>query len=289
MKKLIVTGDDFGFSLHVNEAIEEAHRHGILNCASLMVGAKATRDAVDRARRLPSLRVGLHLVLVDGSPILSPTMVPNLVTKKGEFSSHLVRAGINFFFQKQARRQLEDEIRAQFQAFLDTGLPLDHVNSHHHMHLHPTVLGIILRVGRDYGMGAVRFPYEPPLLSWRASRKRLVRKILLWLFLWPWLTLFKNRLRRARVLSNDFLFGLNDSGNMDADLALQFLKCSPSGVAEIYFHPEISDIPLTEENRFRQREYEALINPDLRQTVLTSGIQLIAFSDIQDRLMPKEA
>ena len=280
MKKLIVTGDDFGFSLSVNEAIEEAHRHGILSCASLMVGAKAARDAVDRARRLSSLRVGLHLVLVDGSPILPPRVVPDLVTKKGEFSSHLARAGINFFFRKKAKRQLEDEIRAQFQAFLDTGLQLDHVNSHHHMHLHPTVLGIILRVGRDYGMGAIRFPYEPPLLSWRASRKRLGRKILLWLFLWPWLTLFKKRLERAQVCSNDFLFGLNDSGYMDVDLALQFLKRSPSGVTEIYFHPEISDTHRTEEDRFRQREYEALINPKLRQTLLTSDTKLIAFGDL---------
>ncbi len=280
MKRLIVTGDDFGFSLSVNEAIEGAHRQGILTCASLMVGAKAAGDAVDRARRLSSLRVGLHLVLVDGAPILPPRAVPDLVTKKGEFSPHLARAGINFFFRKQARRQLEDEIRAQFQAFLDTGLQLDHVNSHHHMHLHPTILGIILRVGRDYGMGAVRFPYEPPLLSWRASRKQLFRKILLWLFLWPWLTLLKKRLERAQIRSNDFLFGLNDSGNIDVDLALQFLKCSPSGVTEIYFHPEISDIHRTEEDRFRQREYEALINPKLPQTLLASGIQLITFRDL---------
>jgi predicted glycoside hydrolase/deacetylase ChbG (UPF0249 family) len=38
MKKLIITGDDFGFSLAVNEAIEEAHRCGVLSTASLMVG-----------------------------------------------------------------------------------------------------------------------------------------------------------------------------------------------------------------------------------------------------------
>lgn len=75
---------------------------------------------------------------------------------------------------------------------------------------------------------------------------------------------------------------------MDVDLALQFLKRSPSGVTEIYFHPEVSDIHRTEEDRFRQREYEALINPKLHQTLLISGLQLIAFSDLQDRLMPKD-
>jgi predicted glycoside hydrolase/deacetylase ChbG (UPF0249 family) len=96
------------------------------------------------------------------------------------------------------------------------------------------------------------------------------------------MTLLKKRLERARVRSNDFLFGLNDSGNMDADLALRFLKHSPSGVTEIYFHPEISNLHRTEGGRFRQREYEALVNPQLRQTLLASGLRLITFSDLKD-------
>ena len=38
----------------------------VLAATSLMVGADAAADAVERARRLPDLRVGLHLVLADG-------------------------------------------------------------------------------------------------------------------------------------------------------------------------------------------------------------------------------
>ncbi|MFI4922491.1 MAG: ChbG/HpnK family deacetylase, partial [Burkholderiales bacterium] len=64
MKRLIVTADDFGASLPVNEAIEQAHQNGILNTASLMVGAAAAPDAVERAKHMPSLKVGLHVVLV---------------------------------------------------------------------------------------------------------------------------------------------------------------------------------------------------------------------------------
>ena len=93
MRRLIVTGDDFGLAVPVNEAIEEAHRHGILTAASLMVGAEAAADAVERARRLPSLRVGLHLVLVEGRSVLPPEAIPDLVDRHGEFSPRLVRAG----------------------------------------------------------------------------------------------------------------------------------------------------------------------------------------------------
>jgi hopanoid biosynthesis associated protein HpnK len=269
VKKIIVTGDDFGLSFRINEAVEEAHRRGILTTASLMVGGKAAKDAVDRARRLSSLRVGLHVVLVDGSPILPPQVVPDLVTKKGEFSSHLVRAGINFFFRQQVRRQLEDEIRAQFQAFLDTGLPLDHVNSHHHMHLHPTVSELVLKIGRGYGVRAMRLPYEPLLPSWRASRKGLLRRAGTWLLLSPWVSLLKKKFKRARVHSNDFVFGMNDSGHMNLDLVFRFLSQLPPGVTEIYFHPG-SDT----------NELEALTHPAMRKALLSSQTQTISFSDL---------
>jgi chitin disaccharide deacetylase len=68
---LIVTADDFGLHEAVNEAIERASREGILTAASLMVGAPAADDAIRRARELPRLRVGLHLVLADGRAVLS--------------------------------------------------------------------------------------------------------------------------------------------------------------------------------------------------------------------------
>ena len=72
MKRLIVTADDFGLAVPVNEAVEQGHLGGILSAASLMVTGDAADDAVARARRLPRLAVGLHLVLVDGKPCLPP-------------------------------------------------------------------------------------------------------------------------------------------------------------------------------------------------------------------------
>jgi len=282
VKRLIVTADDFGLCEAVNEAVEEAHCQGVLKAASLMVGAKAARDAVERARRLPSLRIGLHLVLVDGVPVSPRREIPDLVGENGEFSPHLVRVGFNFFFRPGVRQQLEREVRAQFQAFRDTGLALDHVNCHNHMHLHPTIGGLILKVGREYGLRAVRYPYEPVLPSWRASRKALGRKWASRLFLWPWLALLKSRLNRAGLFSNRFIFGMNDSGAMNLDLVLRFLRHLPSGVSEIYFHP--ASRPCAETDRIArnyayEEEFKALKSPALRQALLASDIQCTGFSD----------
>jgi hopanoid biosynthesis associated protein HpnK len=279
LKRLIVTGDDFGISTEVNEAIEEAHRQGILTTASLMVGAGAAIEAIDRARRLPLLRVGLHLVVVDGPYVLPAGPIPDFSGTESH-SNHLVRAGIRFFFSRKARRQLEAEIRAQFQAFHDTRLVLDHVNSHHHMHLHPTVLNILLKVGKDYGLRAVRLPYEPPIPSWQASRKGLFRRLGSSFLLYPWIALFKSRLKGQGVRSNDVVYGMNDSGSMNLNLLLRFLKYLPEGVTEIYFHPVISKCDSCGKGGNCEKELEALASPQVRQTILASGIQLVGFSDL---------
>ena len=65
-RRLIVTADDFGRSASINQAVEQAHRDGVLTCASLMVNGVCFDQAVQIAKRNPNLGVGLHLTLVCG-------------------------------------------------------------------------------------------------------------------------------------------------------------------------------------------------------------------------------
>jgi chitin disaccharide deacetylase len=266
-KRLIVSADDFGLSREVNDAVERAHREGVLRAASLMVAAPATQDAIDRARATPSLRVGLHLVLVNGRPILPPASVAPLVDRDGNFPSDLVGAGVRYFFHPGARRALEAEIRAQFEAFARTGLPLDHVNAQNHMHVHPTILGIVLRVGREYGMRAVRIPREPNDAA----------------FLRPWLNLMERRLRNAGMVTNDIVLGIRHSGHMTREVVLDLLDGLPPGITELYFHPatrawsgvdpQIADYDFA-------GELEALVSPDVRAKIADVGAETIVYSDL---------
>jgi hopanoid biosynthesis associated protein HpnK len=183
----------------------------VLTTASLMVGAPAAADAIERAKRMPSLGVGLHLVLADGPCASKPSDIPTLVGPDGRFGDRMALDGCRFFFLPQVRRQLAQEIRAQFSAFAASGLPLDHVNAHKHFHLHPTVLSLILKIGRDYGLRAVRLPLEPdtaPLLR-------------------PWLALMRSRLRRAGLTYNDQVYGLAASGAMDERAVLAAIGKMP--------------------------------------------------------------
>src|SRR3954454_22529044 len=111
MKRVTFSADDFGLSESVNEAVERAFRDGILNAASLMVAAPAAEDAVRRARALPGLRVGLHLVVIEGPGVLPPAQIPDLVSPDGQFPSDQLGLGLRYFFRPRVRRQLAAEIR----------------------------------------------------------------------------------------------------------------------------------------------------------------------------------
>lgn len=283
MKRLIVTGDDFGLSLPVNQAIEQAHRKGILTTTSLMVGAPAAADAVNRARKLPGLKVGLHLAVARCRPTLPQHLVKDLIDQNGELSHDLVRAGFRFFFMPGARKQLAGEVRAQFAAFHATGLPLDHVNAHNHMHLHPTVFKLILDIGNEYGLRAVRIPNEPPLHAWRATHDQLLSRLCMWLFLAPWIQFMKYRLRKVNIVCNDYLFGLSNSGKMTRDTVMRLIRHIPEGVTEIYFHPAVSNMPGERPHNDPEAcamELDALLSKEIQSELKMQNIKLVSFGDI---------
>jgi hopanoid biosynthesis associated protein HpnK len=263
----------------VNAAVEAAHRHGILSTASLMVGAPAAADAVARARLQPGLRVGLHLTLVDGHPVLPPEEIPALVGADGRFDRNMARAGLRFFALPRVRRQLAREIGAQFEAFRATGLALDHVNAHKHMHLHPTVAALILAIGRDYSMKAVRVPAEPVGVLRRAfpdERHAMP-------FYRPWIARLRRRLVGAGLAVNDHLFGLAGSGGMTEERVLRLLPHLPDGVSEIYFHPATERTPALAAAMPGYRhgeELAALLSPAVARRIDERGIRLVGWGDL---------
>ena len=263
MKRLVVTADDFGNDVAVNEAVEIAHRDGILIAASLMVGAPAAADAIARARAMPSLGVGLHLVLVDGKPALPPEQVPGLVDGNGRFRHNMALAGAAMFFLPATRRQLAAEIEAQFAAFAATGLPLDHVNAHKHFHLHPTIAGLVAGIGARYGLRAVRAPIEPGAPSLTD----------------PWARLVRRRFRTRGIAVPDAVFGLKHSGAMTADRLRACIDRLPDGLSEIYLHPATRDDYPGHGPAYRHRdELAALLNPAVRNAVAASGARLVTFA-----------
>jgi hopanoid biosynthesis associated protein HpnK len=283
VKTLIVTADDFGAALAVNEAVEQAHRHGILTAASLMVAGDAAQDAVERARRLPRLGVGLHVVLVEGRPMLPPEQVPGLVDASGRFRTDMVGAAIDMTFRPAVRRQLAAEIEAQFAAFAATGLPLDHVNAHKHFHLHPVIAAEIISTGRRYGMKAARAPVEPRAVLAAIEPGTPPRRDPAAL----WAQLVGRRFRRVGVDVPDQVFGLAWSGAMNTIRMRGLMAALPDGLSEIYTHPATdADWPDHAPGYDYAGELAALTDPAVIAAVQDEGITLARFADIAERRQP---
>lgn len=257
-KALIVTSDDFGAAPQVNEAVERAHREGILTCASLMVAGPAAGDAVKRAKTMPKLGVGLHLVLVEGKPVLPPEQIPNLVGPDGNFRTDMVKASFGMAMLPWVKKQLAAEIEAQFAAFAATGLTLDHVNAHKHFHLHPTIGRLTVEIGKRYGMKAMRSPLEPPEILKRIEPnttggdvERLVSSVL------------RNRLYVNRIFSPDYVFGLAWTGAMTPKRVKALIENLPDGVSELYLHPATSAYNGSVRGYRYSDELTALLAPDV--------------------------
>ena len=286
-RRLIVCADDFGLDDAVNAAVEAASTRGILTCASLMVAAPAAADAVERAKRLPGLRVGLHLVLASGPACLPPAQIPDLVDASGHFPDDMARAGVKFFFSPSARRQVAAEIRAQFEAFRATGLTLDHVNAHRHFHLHPTLTYLILAIGRDYGLKAMRVPLEPlPALRPAAAAEG---KTVSAPFYTPWIKLLAWRLRRRGIAVNDHMVGLAWTGAMTEKRVLALLPQVPDGVTELYAHPATHQTPALAAlmpDYQPAAELAALMSEAVAAEIRALGIELISYGDLSPAGMP---
>lgn len=273
-RRLIVTADDFGASREVNAAVEQAHCEGILTAASLMVAGDAADDAVERARRLPELGVGLHLVLVEGRPLLPPERIPALVASDGHFRADMVRMAIELFASPAARRQLAAEINAQFAAFAQTGLKLDHVNAHKHFHLHPTIASAILRAGKRNGMTAIRAPVEPQRLIAAIDGTRPSGSIEQ-----VWGRILRSRLRRHGLTVPDQVFGLAWSGALTAPRLLGLLENLPLGLTEIYAHPAQGPYPGSAPGYLYAEELAALTDPLAKAAIKRNGVTTGRFAD----------
>lgn len=269
--RLIVNADDFGRSHSINEAVIRAHGEGILTTASLMVNEPGLDEAVALAKQNPKLGVGLHLSLLCGRAALSPEKIPGLVNPRGEFSENPVATGFRYFFQRGLQQQLRAEIHAQFEKFRATGLPLDHVNGHLHLHLHPTVFRILMDDAEKLGIRRLRLTQEPfwmdvPLASGRRLYRSTHAAIY---FCLSWRA--QSALRRKNIRHTQRVFGLLQNAHMNEDYLLKLLSVLPAGDSELYSHPSLDEF---------KHEFDALVSPRVKELVKKLGIELIRYQDL---------
>lgn len=270
-RRLIVNADDFARSHSINQAIIRAHREGILTTTSLMVNEVGFDEAVQLARENPKLGVGLHITTVCGKSALPPAKIPSLVNANGEFTNNPASAGMRYFFSPACRRQLGDEIAAQFEKFHATGLPLDHVNGHLHLHMHPAIFSILVENADRFCIRRMRLTDDRFFLNARIASGEWVYRIghsIIFKFLSAW---ERSTFKRKKFAHTDAVFGLLQNARVDEDYITKLLPQLPAGTSELYSHPSLDQF---------KNEFDALISPKTKALVRELGIELIRYQDL---------
>ena len=271
MKRLLVVADDLGLTLGVNRGIAAAFREGILTSASLLTNTPHFDATLALARDLPGLKVGIHLTLVGGVPVLAPESVPSLVPREGRFRSSW-RLFLPAWLAGRIRKEdVRTEWRAQVWRAVERGLRPSHLDSHQHLHLLPGLWRIARDVCREFGIPRLRIirtvgRSAPEVPAFR----RLVRVALSRLSPRPGATDGPPR-------CCDHFLGAADAGRLNLPLLLSALRRVPDGWTELVTHPGIPDPELIRDYPWGyswEAELAALCSGEARLEMARLGIAL---------------
>ena len=285
-RELIVVADDLGASPGCNRGILRAHREGIVTAASLLVGMPTSQGAACGAAQ-QKLPLGLHFRLSVGQPMSAGPREVGLADDAGFLSLPRVvlRLAAGGYALEEA---LRSELRAQMSAFIELVPQPDHINSHHHLHLHPALLGPFLDEAKALGFVALRWPVEQG--SGRMSPVR-------WVEIRAFRLLAQRgraRLRSSGLCTSDHFRGLALMDRLAVDSLLDLLRQLPEGCTELMCHPadlaadsgaalavgsEVRAPAGSAALEARSRELDALCAPELRALIQSKGIVLRAFGN----------
>ena len=285
--RLIINADDFGLTPGVNRAIAELHDAGAVTSATLMANGPAFDNAVALALARPSLGVGCHIVLVDGTPLSDPSTIPTLLgpnrltfrNSLGNFALGVLRGSIH---QDDIRR----EALAQIQKLQRTGLKLTHVDTHKHTHLLSRVTRPIIRALEQSGIRAIRNPFEP---RWAAALGGSTRRSLFVRALGPGRRRFEasTPIASHRILTTRGTIGISATGHLNNSTLNALLRSVPDGTFELVCHPGYNDLDLdaitTRLRTERETELRALLGAftkSLPPSVNPSGLKLIHYGEL---------
>jgi len=274
-RRLIVNADDYGLSPGVVQGVLAAHREGIVTSTTTMINMPWAEEGIAAAP--PSLALGLHLNLTTGPPSADPARVPSLVGADGRFP-RLDRLVLRLSLGQVRVGDLEREIAAQLERALRAGAALDHLDGHHHIHLHPRVLPVVLRLAAAYGVPAVRCPDETvPPWGGEPLRDRLRR-----LAIGAAARRLRRRVRATGLTTSDHFRGLGLGLAFDAPVLVATLAALPPGLTELMCHPGYPDAELAERTSYaagRERELAALTAPATRAALAAHGVVLTSYGE----------
>ncbi len=285
--RLIINADDFGLTRGVNRAIAELYDAGAVTSATLMANGAAFDDAVSLALARPSLGIGCHIVLVDGTPVSDPASIPTLLAPDHRsFRNSLAEFALGVLRGSITQDDIEREALAQIQKLQRAGLRLTHVDTHKHTHLLSRVTRPIIRALEHAGIRSIRNPFEP---RWAAALSGSTRRSLLVRAFEPGHRRFQASpaIANHRILTTRGSIGISATGHLNSTTLGALLKALPGGTWELVCHPGYNDTELdaitTRLRTHRETELQALLaafSGSSSNPLHPSGLELIHYGEL---------
>lgn len=295
MKRLIVNADDLGIARGVNRAIFGLFAARAVTSSTLMANAAETAGAIkalqaqatETAATTPA--IGCHVVLVDGSPLLTASDITTLTARASDclhgtpFRSTLGSFVYDLSLGRIREADIEAEAVAQIRHLQNAGVKVTHLDTHKHIHMFPRVLRPLLRAALICGVPAIRNPFEP---SWSVAACRgatLVRRTQVTM-LRAQRAYFLEATRHSGLATTDGAIGVAITGSLNADALRSMILAMPQGTWELVCHPGYRDQQLdaagTRLLNSRDTERDALLEVVPAVTARDPDIALIDFGDV---------
>ncbi len=267
--RLIVNADDFGRSPGVSNGILRAHEDGIVSTTTAIINIDNSIQETQIAHeRCPALGLGVHLNITFGKPLSQPENVQSLLTLEGRFRNF--RDLMNHP-ETIDTAHAEREWRLQIETFLETGVPLDHLDSHHHSAVFCAELfDLMLKLASEYDCG-VRNPnpvdlhevelhdlYTKPIIDFVRGEA-------------------KERLDGQDTPHPDGFLASFFAGKATASHLEALLTGLKAGTYELMCHPGLLDAKVAEESSYaklREQELDVLTDPGIRLLLDNNNIEL---------------
>lgn len=293
--RLIINADDFGLTAGVDRGIAAAVAAGTVTSVSVMANL-ADPDAVIRLAALrPGVSLGAHLNLTTGRPLTSAAEVPSLVDRDGNFHS-LAALTRQALARRTSGAEVARELGAQIARLQATGVTIDHLDSHEHVHLLPGVLGVVIGLAHLFGVPRMR-THRARLLGpgstlgyYRRHPRRLATHAAK--------RLIAIRLRLGGIATPDGMVASSlllepAAGGPRAEWEA-IAASLPRGIWELVVHP--ADLGVARDATASARlgdlverrgaELEALLDPGFREALAARGVALVSFSAVPVPAVP---
>lgn len=263
-KNLIFTADDFGYDEAHNIAVLKAYKEGMLNSCALMTNCTGFEQAIEMLSDMKTCKLGIHLNIIEGKSL----------TTNEPFQDCFFKIWKNSY-DKNYMNFVEKEFRTQIEKLLDK-YKINQINSHVHTHAIPNIFELTCTLATEYKIDYIRTQHEHPYFIADINKYigitypiNLAKVILLNSFT----KINKSTLKKYNLQTNDYIIGVNYTGNMDKNTVKYGLSAikNKADIAEVLLHPCYYKNIENKTQQQHYKEFQIFIDNDLKTEIEQQG------------------